>query len=136
MSKRAHINDISVGKDRWIEFGDIDADWANAIPVDSILAPVLAFVERLETNCLVACCGIHAFSFWPDDIKNALGKLDLEAIESLAASLANVHAKINGMNADLFKSPRLNQCFHKVALLRLLTHVRHVVENCRPRVTP
>lgn len=69
-------NDISIGKDKWITFIDLVDGQRDAIELDEILKPVEPFLNMLETECVAACCGVDAYSLWPDDIATAAKRLD------------------------------------------------------------
>lgn len=131
MSKRKHENDISIGEDCWVEFGNVAGDWAQASPIDPFLEPIMPLIERLETTCVADCCGIDAFALWPEDIQKAVSNLEEQQLETLTTSLLSLHHAIHELPVDLVVSRRINQSFHKDVFLQVLTHIHQVVENCR-----
>jgi hypothetical protein len=64
-----HRDDISIGPDKWITFFDINGRQAGAVDLDPLILPMEEFWSLLETNCVAGCCGIDAFSVWPEDIE-------------------------------------------------------------------
>lgn len=70
MSK-TNRNVISIGKARWITFVELDGRQSSAIELDEILKPIEPFLDSLEKECVAACCGIDAYTLWPEDIAGA-----------------------------------------------------------------
>ncbi|VWC78599.1 DUF6331 family protein [Burkholderia contaminans] len=131
MNGRPHKNDISIGPDRWIEFGDLMGKQAQAVPIDPCLAGIMPLIDALETDCVAECCGIDAFVFWPDEIASAVGTRDCAALAQLADDLLMVQRSIDALPADLVVSTRMNQYFRKAAMLELLAHIRTTVDAIR-----
>jgi hypothetical protein len=127
MARRPHKRDISIGQDRWIPFGDLDGGQERAIQIDPHLAPVMPFLESLETECVVACCGIDAFGLWPEQIEQALSRFGQPERDGLATSLLAVQGEIEQLPADTVVSMRMNQYFRKKVLLEVLEHIRGVI---------
>lgn len=129
MAKRPHKNDISIGQDRWIKFGDLDGGQARAIEIDPHLTPLMPFLETLETHCEAECCGIDAFGLWPEHIEKAATALDQRQLERLATDLAAVQSEIESLPGDTVVSKRMNQYFRKVVFLEILAHVHRVIQG-------
>jgi hypothetical protein len=128
MGRRPHKNEICIGQDRWIPFGDL-AGQAHAVDIDPHLVPVMPFLQLLETECVVDCCGIDAFGFWPEQIEKAVGTLSQRERNDLAISLHSLQGEVEQLPSDTVVSTRLNQYFPKPVFLELLTHIRRVVEG-------
>jgi len=133
MARRPHQNDISIGQDRWIGFGDLAGGQARAVQIDPHLAPVMPFIEGLEKECVADCCGIDAFRLWPEEIEKAAATLSQLELEKLASDLASVHSEIERLPCDTIVSTRINQYFRKTVFLEVLTHIRNVVENVQAK---
>jgi hypothetical protein len=129
MSRRPRKNEISIGQDRWISFGDLDGGQARAIEIDPHLALVMPFFNRLETECVADCCGIDAYRLWPEDIKKAVATLDQPQLEKLARDLVSALSEIEQLPCDTVVSTRLNQYFRKAVFISVLAHISKVVES-------
>lgn len=132
MERRPHKHDINIGQDRWIYFGDLAGGQTRAAEVDPHLVPVMPFLQMLETECVVDCCGIDAFGFWPEQIEKAAGALTEHERDTLVISLLGVQRELEQLPSDTVVSKRLNQYFLKQVFLELLAHVRSVVEGAAP----
>lgn len=113
-------NDISIGKDEWIAFIDVDGRQEHAISVDPLITPLEPFWTALETDCVSACCGIDAFSLWPEDIHRASSTVDRRALKDGLVSLRQF-VEVSG--SDIFVSQRLNNYFDRQVLLRIIDHI-------------
>jgi Family of unknown function (DUF6331) len=89
----------------------------------------MPFLQSLETECVVDCCGIDAFGLWPEQIAKAVGTLSQREREELATSLLSVQGEIEQLPSDTVVSTRLNQYFRKPVFLELLAHIRDVFEK-------
>ena len=119
MSK-PNSNDISVGKDQWITFIDVVGRQERAVSIDHMIAPLESFWTALETNCVAGCCGIDAFSLWPEDIRRATTSVDGK---SVGDGLASLREFVERSEADIFVSQRLNNYFDRQVLLQLIDHI-------------
>ena len=119
MSK-PHSTDISIGKDQWIRFIDVVGREARAASVDHLIAPLESFWSALETNCIAECCGIDAFSFWPEDVRRAASTVDAKL---LADGLTSLRRFVEGSEPDIFVSQRLNNYFDRQVLLQAIDHM-------------
>jgi hypothetical protein len=129
MGRRPHKNDISIGQDCWIRFGNLAGGQARAVQIDPYLAAVMPFLDSLETECVVDCCGIDAFGLWPEQIEKAVGSLSQRERERLASSLLSVQGDIERLPSDTVVSTRMNQYFRKEVFLEVLAHIRGVIEG-------
>lgn len=126
MGTRPNPNDISIGEDCWITFGDTE-DFSRAVEIDPYLAPILPFLESLEVVCVAGCCGIDAFCLWPEEIEKATAAMGENQRQLLATNLMGVHDEIDRLSSDTLCSTRINQCFPKSVFMELLAHIRGVV---------
>ncbi|MBZ5796103.1 DUF6331 family protein [Burkholderia contaminans] len=131
MNGKPHKDDICIGPDRWIEFGDLSGGQAQAVAIDPCLAEVMPLIDALETDCVAACCGIDAFGFWPDEIAVAVGARDRDALARLADDLLSAQRSIDALPSDLVVSARMNQYFRKAVVLELLAHIRTTIDAIR-----
>ena len=119
-------NDISIGKDKWITFIELDGGQSSAIELDEILKPIEPFVTSLETECVAACCGIGAYALWPEDIATAAKHTDRAELRRCLDAVQTHIAKTNG---DTFVSQRMNNFFHRATLLELFNHIGYWIEH-------
>jgi hypothetical protein len=131
MAIRPHADDIRIGPDEWIIFGDLADGQSRAIPIDPYLGRVLPFLESLETECLAGCCGISAFALYPEEIRKAIAGYGPGELETLSSNLAALRGEIEGLPSDTVVSTRLNQFFRKVVFGEIVAHLHRVVESLR-----
>ncbi|SRR6266567_5323036 len=126
---RPNPNDLSIGPDKWIPFIDIsDRPYEQAVRIDHLISPMESFWSALETNCVAGCCGIDAFSLWPEDIEAASRAHEGQAI---ASALESLREFVEKSSADTFVSSRLNNIFDKQVLLALIQHIQSYVVSHR-----
>jgi hypothetical protein len=119
MSK-PHSNDISIGKDQWITFIDVLGRQERAVSIDHLISPLKSFWTALETNCVAGCCGIDAFSLWPEDVRRAASTVDAKL---LADGLMSLREFVERSGPDIFVSQRLNNYFDRQVLLQVIDHI-------------
>ncbi|MDN3640777.1 DUF6331 family protein [Simiduia curdlanivorans] len=125
MSK-AHAQDISIGKDQWIIFEDLQNDQENAVEIDTLMEGLLPMWSALETQCVSACCGIDAYDLWEEDIlKNTAEFSRGELVERLA----NLKNEITGLGNNVLVSTSLNNYFTKGTFLQVIEHLLKVYKN-------
>jgi hypothetical protein len=78
------------------------------------------FWDRLETECVAACCGVHAFGWWPGDIARAVHGLNRPDV---LAALRRTQEAAQNAGTDIVSYDRLNQLFARASFLQLLNHV-------------
>ncbi|MDX1963582.1 MAG: DUF6331 family protein [Pirellulales bacterium] len=118
-------NDISIGPDKWITFVDIAGrPYAQAVSIDHMISAMESFWSALETECVAGCCGIDAFSLWPEDIQAVCRSQDER---SIASGLEALLEFIEKSRADTFVSSRLNNLFDKKGLIELIQHLQSYV---------
>jgi hypothetical protein len=117
-------NDISIGKDYWITFNELDWQQSTAVQLDEILQPIAPFLNSLETECVAGCCGIDAYALWPEDIARAAKQSEITNLSSLIDAARQQIAETGG---NAFVSSRMNNYFDKQTLLQLIDHIVHWV---------
>lgn len=116
---KAHNNDISIGKNKWISWIEIDPG-QTPHEIDSILKPTIPFWQLLETECVSACCGIHAFVFWAEDLENAKQQLkDPDIKQKFDKLRQDVFNKQEGLLSSSF----LNNLFDRNVFIQLIDHI-------------
>lgn len=119
-------DDISVGKDRWIEFIELNDRRLAAVEIDEILNPIFPFLDLLENDCVAECCGIDAYTLWPDDVAEAARKL---GSPDLALKIERIKKQIATMDGDAVVSHKINNYFHKGVFLQLIDHIASSIRN-------
>jgi hypothetical protein len=111
--------DISIGKNKWIKWIEIDPT-ATDTNIDDKLLKTKSFWTYLETECVAGCCGIDAFAFWSEDIKIAKEKFNdpylREYLEELKKEIQNAETVV-------ISSYFLNNNFHKNLFIDLIDHL-------------
>jgi hypothetical protein len=123
-------NDISIGKDQWILWLEIDGTQLSAADVDSLVAPMSDFWTKLETECVAECCGIDAFALWPEDIQRAAAEL---GDSMLLKKLETLQNRVLQGDETTFVSNRLNNFFHRDVLLKLIDHIKANVATAQEK---
>jgi hypothetical protein len=119
--------DISIGKDKVIKWIKFDPGNDNDIlEIDELLRPTFDFWNRLETQCMATCCGIDAYTFGEEDIRNAIEGLDMT---QLAVTLKYAKAEILQSNRTVVLSSKLNNLFHKHVFIELIDHILKIVDG-------
>ncbi|HPH99701.1 MAG TPA: DUF6331 family protein [Chitinophagaceae bacterium] len=120
-----HRNDISIVKEKWIEWIDFPPSF-EPFDIDYLLEPIDELWAKLETECVSACCGIDAFGLWPEDIAKAVETMDKAA---LIHDLKNIKKELTFKNeAVILISGRLNNLFDKMVFLQLVDHLIEQIE--------
>ncbi len=128
---KPHPNDISVGPDRWITFIDLEERQSAAIEIDEILKPVFPFLELLENDCVAECCGIDAYTLWPDDIVEACRQFDpLELLQKIE----QIRKRVSDTDGDVVVSHKINNYFDKGVFLRLIDHITSSIRTSDSKI--
>jgi hypothetical protein len=117
-------NNINIGEDYWIIW--VPSDPKNALDIDELLEPTWVFWQQLETQCVAECCSIYAFSFWADDIKRAISKLDKS---KFLINIDNLKQQVAASKFHSVSSKKFNDTIEKSVFLRLLTHIEHSLKG-------
>ena len=117
---RRNKNDISIDKDKWITWIDLEDKQNEAVQIDNIILINTEIWYLLETDCVSACCGIDAFNFWPENIENALTKVDKEQV---LKDLNIILEQIKNIESAVIVSTRLNNYFNKKVFIQLIEHI-------------
>jgi hypothetical protein len=124
--------DISIGKDKWIGWIDFDSTNASDLfEIDDLLWPTFDFWDKLETQCVTGCCGIDAYSFWEEDIKLAVDKIDKAA---LIKNLLAAKAEIESTSETIVTSEKLNNLIDKSVFIQLLDHIVTTIQLENKRI--
>jgi hypothetical protein len=113
-------HDIPIGPDLWIKYVEVDGRQKRAVSLDPWILPIQPFWDALEVNCVKDCCGIDAFSLFPEDLRNA--RTSVEPTD-LQRTLQLLHSMINESESDIFVSNCLNNYFDRKVVLELVEHI-------------
>jgi hypothetical protein len=117
--EKVHNNDISIDRDKWISWIELDLS-KTPLNIDAFLQPTIPFWKILETECFSACCGVHAFGLWPDDIKNASQRLNDDLIK---IKFATLRTDLSRQTDLIFTCSFLNNLFDKRVFIQILDHI-------------
>jgi len=111
---------ILIGNNLFIEELPIDYN-GKLLDLDPYIAPLNAFFDKLEVECVRECCGIEAFSFMPEDIQKALVGL---SVETIVTQLKAMQTAIEEQYwCKTLSSNILNNNFDRKVFLQLLNHI-------------
>jgi hypothetical protein len=117
---------ILIGNNLFIEELPIDYN-GKLLDLDSYMAPLNAFFDKLEVECVRECCGIQAFSFMPEDIHKALVGL---SSESILTQLKAIQTAIEEQYwCKTVGSTILNNNFDRKVFLQLLNHIIKIIST-------
>ena len=117
---------ILIGNNLFIEELPIDYN-GKLLDLDPYIAPLNAFFDKLEVECVRECCGIQAFSFMPEDIQKALVGLSVETIVTQLKAMQTAIEEQWWYNT--VGSTILNNNFDKKVFLQLLAHIIKTIED-------
>ena len=117
---------ISIGKDQWIKWVFFDPAKAQPVSIDEPMSPLKNFWRALEINCVAGCCGIDAFSFWPEDIRTASA---VYSENDLLEQLDLLIRKITPLKDQILVSSQLNNVIHGSVFLKLLDHINSILAH-------
>ena len=117
---------ILIGNNLFIE--ELPVDYSGKLlDLDSYIAPLNTFFNKLEVECVRECCGIEAFSFMPEDIQKALVGLSAETvIIQLKAMQTAIEEQWWNKTVS---STILNNNFDRKVFLQLLSHIIKIIEK-------
>ena len=111
---------IFIGNNLFIEELPVDYN-GKLLDLDPYIAPLNAFFDKLEVECVRECCGIEAFSFMPEDIYKALVGLSVKTvITQLKAMQIAIEEQWWYKTVG---STILNNNFDRKVFLQLLDHI-------------
>lgn len=113
-------SDIHIGETERIHWVDFDTSSNDLFEIDYIIAKHKDFWTFLQFFCIPDCCGLDAFRFYPDDIKNAASHADKELLKS---DLLKLKIDLLGSNKDIIISSRLNNLVDTTVFIRLIDHI-------------
>ena len=117
---------ILIGNNLFIEELPIDYN-GKLLDLDSYIAPLNTFFDKLEVECVRECCGIEAFSFMPENIHKALVGLSSESIVTQLKAMRTAIEEQWWYNT--VGSTILNHNFDKKVCLQLLAHIIKTIED-------
>ena len=117
---------ILIGNNLFIEELPIDYN-GKLLDLDPYIAPLKAFFDKLEVECVRECCGIEAFSFMPENIHKALVGLSSESIVTQLKAMQTAIEEQWWYNT--VGSTILNNNFDKKVFLQLLAHIIKTIED-------
>ena len=111
---------IFIGNNLFIEELPVDYN-GKLLDLDPYIAPLNAFFDKLEVECVRECCGIESFSFMPEDIYKALVGLSVKTvITQLKAMQIAIEEQWWYKTVG---STILNNNFDRKVFLQLLDHI-------------
>jgi len=117
---------ILIGNNLFIEELPIDYN-GKLLDLDPYIAPLNAFFNKLEIECVRECCGIQAFSFIPEDIHKALVGLSAKTvITQLKAMQTAIEEQYWCKTVG---STILNNNFDRKVFLQLLDHIIKIIST-------
>ena len=119
-------NNISIGKDKWIEWVEFDSQNVELFELDSLLKPTEKLWKALETECLVECCGIDALKFWKEDIERATNEMDKNILRH---NLLDLVKQLSEIESTILIISMLNQLIDKGVFIQLLKHILNSLPN-------
>lgn len=117
---------ILIGNNLFIEEFPVDYN-GKLLDLDPYMAPLNAFFDKLEVECVRECCGIEAFSFMPEDIHKALAGF---FAETMIIQLKAMQIAIEEQYwCKTVGSTILNNNFDRKVFLQLLDHIIKIIEK-------
>lgn len=113
-------SDIHIGETERIHWVEFDTSSNDLFEIDYIIAKHDDFWTFLQIFCVPDCCGLDAFRFYPDDIKNAASHVDKELLKS---DLSKLKIDLLSSDKDIIISSRLNNLVDKTVFIRLIDHI-------------
>lgn len=113
-------SDIHISETERIHWVEFDTSSNALIDVDYIVAKHDDFWTFLQIFCVPDCCGLDAFRFYPDDIKNAASHVDKELLKS---DLSNLKTDLLSSDKEIIISSRLNNLVDKTVFIQLIDHI-------------
>nr|WP_311459571.1 DUF6331 family protein [uncultured Capnocytophaga sp.] len=93
----------------------------------TLIAPLNAFFDKLEVECVRECCGIEAFSFMPEDIQKALAGL---SVETVITQLKAMQTAIEEQWwCKTVSCTILNNNYDRKVFLQLLDHIIKIIST-------
>ena len=111
---------ISIGKDKWIEWVKFNSQNVDLFELDALLKPTEKLWKALETECVVECCGIDALRFWEEDIEQATIEMDKDLLRH---NLFDLIKQLSEIELTILRSSMLNQLIDKGVFILLLKHI-------------
>lgn len=121
-AKRKNNNDILIGYNLWLAWIDITDKYYIAKNIDNLVETEILkdFWMRLETECVAGCCGLDAFDFTPDAIREVTTYFETA---KLREALVTLRDNVECMETQILSSNRLNNLFQRDFFVLLLNHI-------------
>ena len=117
---------ILIGNNLFIEEFPVDYN-GKLLDLDPYIAPLNAFFDKLEVECVRECCGIEAFSFMSEDIHKALVGLSAKTvITQLKAMQTAIEEQYW---CKIVSCTILNNNFDRKVFLQLLDHIIKIIST-------
>ena len=113
-------NDIKLDNNQVIEWFDFNPESDKNVDITYLTTPLVKFFKTLETECLSECCGIDAFDFSEENIKQNLCKFDKD---KLIQNLLTILNDLEFQDTISVSSTDLNQLFHKKTFADLVSYI-------------
>jgi hypothetical protein len=110
---------ILIGNDKWIQWVEIDPE-ESQLRIDKEIESTRPFLQLLELHCIPGCCGIDAFDFRVEAIKNAQKSLDNP---NFVSEFEKLRDKIQSTDHKTIGCYYLNSIIDKKVLLQILDHI-------------
>lgn len=118
--ERNDSSNIFIGNDEYIDWKEMDWRKEPSQNIDEQLQPLEALFQKLETVCDRMCCGIEAFDFRPEAIREAGKYKNINWNNELSIIIT----RIDAVNQRVVSSSTLNQLFEKSVFIKLLNHLK------------
>ena len=115
---------IDLGNGQIIALGELNADFKQALPLDTIAPDLLPLWTALETVCVAGCYGADAFDFSPEQLSIARRALGVDAVSRIQLQLQSLNTLLAQSGPDVMVSHRMNQYLSRSALQQLLRHIQ------------
>lgn len=113
-------NDIRIGDNEFIRWVPLNQEDYREYDASAYFDDAGPFWQRLEAECVAGCCGIHAFDFTPENIKQAAQTPDAAAVK---CTLTGLQQSLGNWPENVVCVNRFNQRFDKGVFLHLLDHI-------------
>lgn len=121
-----HQDDIFIGENHWIEFINLEGRYHLAVEIDPYLNDLWPLIERLETDCVAACCGFDAFDFTSEAIHMVMDGLDRAR---LLTACDEAQRNIRNVPSTVVVSKRMNNLADKQVMLQLIGHIHNCISS-------
>ncbi|MEZ5016698.1 MAG: DUF6331 family protein [Flavipsychrobacter sp.] len=118
--RREHKNDIYIADKEWIRWIDCADKADERLEIEQELKAMQPFWNNLMTKCDSECCGIQAYDFTTENIKEAINEIDKMKLVKQLVSLKEI---TQATTKAVVSSRILNHFILKSVFLQLLDHL-------------